>query len=96
MCASSQMGESLHAEYMQHYPPRVAEKLGKQAFAERIGAKTEYEQYTQELAPYLEEFKKAQAKKEAADWTSKRLEKESDVLSKIPADIKEHKVIMNY
>ena len=50
---SSPRGESLHAEYNQHYPPRVAEKLGKQAFAERIGAKSEYEQYTQELVPYL-------------------------------------------
>ena len=51
---SSQIGESLHSEYTQHYPPRVAEKLGKQAFAERIGAKAEDEQYTQKLVPYLE------------------------------------------
>ena len=48
MYVSSQINDSLHAEYTQHYPPRVAEKLGKQAFAERIGAKAEYEQYTQE------------------------------------------------
>ena len=41
---SSQIGESLQVEYDQNYPPRVAEKLGKQAFAERIGAKAEYEQ----------------------------------------------------
>ena len=91
---SSPIGESLHAEYAQHYPPRVAEKLGKQAFAERIGAKSEYEQYTQELVPYLEELKKAQAKKEAADW--KRVENEAGVSNRVPVDIKEHEVIMNY
>ena len=42
----------------------------------------------------MEELKKAQAKKEVADW--KRLEKEADVSSKVPADIKKHAVIMNY
>ena len=42
----------------------------------------------------MEELKKAQVKKEAADW--KRLEKEAGVSSKVPADIKEHEVIMNY
>ena len=91
---SSPIGESLHAEYTQHYPPRVDKKLGKQAFAERIGAKSEYEQYTQELVPYLEELKKAQVKKEAADW--KRVENEAGVSSRVPADIKEHEVIRNF
>ena len=42
----------------------------------------------------MEELKKAQAKKEVADW--KRLEKEAGVSSKVPTDIKEHEVIMNY
>ena len=91
---SSPIGESVHTEYTQQYPPRIAEKLGKQTFAERIGANAEYEHYTQELVPYLEELKKAQAKKEVSDW--KRVEKESGVSSKVPADIKEHEVIMNY
>ena len=48
---SSEIGESLHAEYTQIYPPRVAEKLAKQAFAEMIGAKAAYEQCTHELVP---------------------------------------------
>ena len=39
-------------------------------------------------------MKKAQAKKEAAEW--KRMEKEAGVSSRVPADIKEHEVIMNY
>ena len=69
---SCPIGESVHTEYTQHYPTRIAEKLGKQTFAERIGANAEYEHYTQELVPYLEELKKAQSKKEVADW--KRLE----------------------
>ena len=43
--------------------------------------------------PYLEELKKAQEKKEVAEW--KRLEKETSVSSKVPTDIKEHEVIMN-
>ena len=42
----------------------------------------------------MEELKKAQAKKEVSDW--KRVEKEAGVSSKVPADIKEHEVIMNY
>ena len=91
---SSPIGESIHTEYTQQYAPRIAEKLGKQTFAERIGANAEYEHYTQELVPYLEELKKAQAKKEVSDW--KRVEKEAGVSSKVPADIKEHEVIMNY
>ena len=51
-------------------------------------------QYTQELAPYMKELKKAQAKKEAAEW--KRMEKEAGVSSRVPADIKEYEVNMNY
>ena len=39
---SSPIGESVHTEYTQHYPTRIAEKLGKQTFAERIGANAEY------------------------------------------------------
>ena len=56
--------------------------------------RNKYEQYTQELVPYMEEMKKAQAKKEAAEW--KRMEKEAGVSSRVPADIKEHEVITNY
>ena len=78
----------------EEFPSRVVEKLGRQKFARKIDAKQEYEQYTQELAPYMEELKKAQAKKEAAEW--KKMEKEAGVSSRVPTDIKEHKVIMNY
>ena len=42
----------------------------------------------------MEELKKAQAKKEAADW--KRVENEAGVSNRVPVDIKEHEVIMNY
>ena len=44
---------SWKSSHPQNYPPRVAEKLGKQAFAERIGAKAE-DEHTQKLVPYLE------------------------------------------
>ena len=64
----------------------------RQEFAKKTHAKQEYEQYIQELAPYMEEMKKAQAKKEAAEW--KRMEKEAGVSSRVPADINEHEVIM--
>ena len=40
-----------------------------------MGAKQEYQQYTQELSSHLEEIKKAQPKKEGAEW--KRTEKEA-------------------
>ena len=33
------------------FPPRVVEKLGRQEFAKKSGAKQEYKQYTQELPP---------------------------------------------
>ena len=46
------------------------------------------------LLSYMEEMKKARAKKEATEWT--RMEKEAGVSNRIPADIKEHEVIMNY
>ena len=70
------------------FPPRVVEKLGRQEFAKKSDAKQEYEQYTQELLPYMEEMKKVQAKKEATEW--KKMEKEAGVLSRVPAGIDEH------
>ena len=91
---SSQDGESSMYDMSEDFPSRIVEKLGRQRFAEKIGAKQEYAQYTQELAPYMEELKKAQAKKEAAEW--KKIEKEAGVSSRVPTDIKEHEVIMSY
>ena len=72
----------------------MVEKLGTQEFAKNTDAKHEYEQYTRDLAPYMDEIKKALAKTEAAE--RKRMEKEVGVSSRVQADIKEHEVIMNY
>ena len=72
----------------------MVEKLERQELAKNTGAKQEYDQYAQELVPYIEEMKKAQAKKEAAEW--KRMEKGAGVSSRVLADIKEHEVIMTY
>ena len=92
--SSSEEGKLSIDDWSEQFPSRIVEKLGRQRFAQKIEAKQEYDQYTQELAPYMEELKKAQAKKEAAEW--KKMEKEAGVSSRVPADIKEHKVIMNY
>ena len=46
------------------------------------------------LTPYLEELKKAQGKKKAAEW--KKMEKKAGVSSRVHADIKQHEVTMNY
>ena len=54
--------------YEEGFPFRILEKLGRQNFAQKIGAKKKYEQYTQELSPYLEELKKSQSNKEATEW----------------------------
>ena len=91
----SPIGQSYLHDYEAEFPSRIVEKLGRQHFAQKIGAKKEYEQYTHELAPYLEELKKSQAKKETTEW--KRIEKMAGVSSRVPADIKEHiEVIMSY
>ena len=52
----------------EHFPPRVADKIGRKFFAEHIGAKEEKARFTKELEPYLEEFKRAADKKSAAHW----------------------------
>ena len=94
MYLSSPLGESYLHNYETEFPSRIVKKMGRQHFSQKRGAKKEYDQYTQELSPYMEELKKSQAKKEATEW--KRMEKMAGVSSRVPADIKEHKVIMNY
>ena len=60
---SSPVGKSYLHDYEEEFPSRIVEKLSRQHFAQKIGAKQEYDQYTQELSPYLEELKKSQARK---------------------------------
>ena len=50
-------------------------------------AQKENDHCTEELSPYLEELKKSKVK---------RMEKLADVSSRVPADIKEHEVIMSW
>ena len=77
------------------FPSRVLDKLGRQEFAQKDGCKTgiwavhsrvSSLQYTQELAPYMDEMNAAEETKEATKW--KRMEKKAGVSSRVHADIK--------